>query len=135
MSKKAVKKGSASPADKMLKQITTLVNAYNAMSQTQEDKLVLSTVRKQMQDDMEIRHHSRVWMSDMMSVALGRMGFREKRFSQLDTCLTEVVKEFDKEFGDDFKIDPEMVYARECFERELKSYTGSMYTPENERYR
>ena len=64
--------------------------------------------------DEELRHFTRVWMQDHMSMALGRMGFREKRFRTLDETLTQVI--------------------RELFERELKQYAGKFYVPAEERY-
>lgn len=135
MAKTAVKKGQKPTAEKLYRQICTLVNAYNSMSRTEEEKLVLQTVYQQMETDTSIRHHSRVWMSDMMTVALGRMGFRESRFRKLNDTLSEVVKDYCDKFKEDFRDDTDMVYSRELLERELRSYTGSFYTPENERYR
>lgn len=132
MKKQGVKKGTA--PENPLKQIYTLVNAYNARCDSKNKMLVLTTVEEQYKQDENIRHHSRVWMSDMITMSLGRMGFREKRYQQLDDTLTQVVTEFFDDFNADYKDDPEMVYARSCFERELKSYTGKLYKPESERY-
>ena len=112
MSKKAgVKKGSAQAADysKLLK-------------------------AKRKIEDEELRHFTRVWMMDMVTVALGRMGFRETRFRKFNDLLVQVVEEYDKAFADDLKDDEQMEYSRACFERELKSYTGAFYSDERERY-
>ena len=136
MSKKkcGIKKGSTKSSSDIYAQIVTLVNAYNLMCETQEDKLVLTTVKRQKEADEYLRHFSRVYMSDMMTVALGRMGFREKRFRTLNDTLLSVVKEYNEIFADDLKVDEEMVYSRASFEREMKSYTGAFYAPESERY-
>lgn len=82
----------------------------------------------------ELRHFSRVWMMDHVSVALGRMGFRETKFKEFDRVLTEVIKEYMAEYATDLKDDKEMVYSRACLDRELKQYTGSMFVPEEVRY-
>ena len=83
----------------------------------------------------EVRHFARVWQLDQVTLALGRMGFRETRFREFDKVLAEVEKEYIKLHADDFKDDKEMVYSRELLERELRQYTGKMYAPEAERYR
>lgn len=84
--------------------------------------------------DNEIRHHSRVFMADHMSIALGRMGFREAKFRELDKVLDEVMREYMADYAADLKDDKEMVYSRAAFERELKMYTGGVYAPPEERY-
>lgn len=109
--KKAVKKGSAQSVE------------YSKAMQAKREL-----------EDNQLRHFTRVWMLDMVTVALGRMGFREARFRKFNDILGQVVEEYDKVFLDDFKDDKEMVYSRECFERELKMYTGKFYAPEEERY-
>ena len=84
--------------------------------------------------DEELRHHTRVWMMDHVTVALGRMGFREAKFRELDNVLNEVIEEYMKEYADDLKYDKEMVYSRTLLERELKQYVGKFYVPEESRY-
>lgn len=132
--KQGVKKGSAKSAGDLYRQIVTEVNAYNAMCEVDGAKLVLSTLAMQLSSDENIRHHTRVWMMDMATLALGRMGFREQKFKAFDGKLTEVVTEYDKVFADDYKDDKEMWYAREQIERELKEYSGSLYKSEDVRY-
>lgn len=83
----------------------------------------------------ELRHFTRVWMMDHVTIALGRMGFRETKFKEFDRVLTEVIKEYMTDYAADLKDDKEMVYSRACLDRELKQYTGSMFVPEYERYR
>lgn len=84
--------------------------------------------------EQEIRHHTRVWMMDHVTVALGRMGFRESKFRELDKVLDEVIVEYTKEYSTDLKDDKEMVYSRSLLDRELKQYTGKFYASEEERY-
>ncbi len=83
----------------------------------------------------ELRHFTRVWMLDHVTIALGRMGFREAKFREFDKVLTEVVDEYMADYAEDLKADKEMVYSRDLMERELKQYTGKMFVPEAERYR
>ena len=80
------------------------------------------------------RHHTRVFTLDMVTNALGRMGFREKKFMEFDAMLTQVCKEYADLIIDDAKDDKEMVYAKACLDRELKQYTGSLFRPYEERY-
>lgn len=84
--------------------------------------------------DEETRHFTRVFTLDFVSMALGRMGFREKKYREFDENLTQVNNEYGDEFLEDFECDKTMVYSRDRFERELKQYTGNFYVPEKERY-
>ena len=85
--------------------------------------------------DEEIRHFTRVFMLDHVTVALGRMGFRESKFREFDRVLTEVVKEYMADYSTDLKDDKSMEYSRACLDRELKQYTGKLFVPEEERYK
>lgn len=83
----------------------------------------------------ELRHFSRVWMMDHVTIALGRMGFREAKFKEFDRILTEVTQEYMANYSEDLKDDKQMWYSRSLLEREMQQYTGSLYVPEEERYR
>ena len=85
--------------------------------------------------DEEIRHFTRVFTLDHVTVALGRMGFRESKFREFDRVLTEVVKEYMADYSTDLKDDKSMEYSRACLDRELKQYTGKLFVPEEERYK
>ena len=85
--------------------------------------------------DEEIRHFTRVFMLDHVTVALGRMGFRESKFKEFDRVLTDVVKEYMADYSADLKDDKSMEYSRACLDRELKQYTGKFFVPEEERYK
>lgn len=84
--------------------------------------------------DEETRHFARTFMLDQVTVALGRMGFRESKFRELDKVLTEVAEEYMRLFAEDIKDDKEMVYSRELLDRELKQYVGKLYAPIEQRY-
>lgn len=119
-----------------VKSIMTQVKAYNVQAEKEgRPKLLLFDEISYERERHELRHFTRVWMMDMASLALGRMGFREKRFKQLDETLLEVTKEYDKEFEEDIKDDPDMIYSRAALDRELKQYMGKMFVPEEMRYR
>lgn len=91
--------------------------------------------REEMQrHEEELRHFTRVWLMDHVTIALGRMGFRESKFREFDRVLTEVIDEYMGEYKADLKDDKEMVYSRDLLDRELKQYTGKLYVPEKERY-
>ena len=85
--------------------------------------------------DEEIRHSTRVFTLDHVTVALGRMGFRESKFREFDRVLTEVFREYMTDYADDLKDDKSMEYSRACLDRELKQYTGKFFVPEDERYK
>lgn len=80
------------------------------------------------------RHFSRVFQLDMVTLALGRMGFREKRFRQFDQMLSEVQSEFIDSARDDMKDDPDIWYAKGKLDRELHAYTGALFVPFDKRY-
>lgn len=82
----------------------------------------------------ELRRFSRIFMLDHVSVALGRMGWRESKFKEFDRVLTEVMDEYMADYKSDLKYDKSMEYSRACLDRELKQYTGKMFVPEKERY-
>lgn len=84
--------------------------------------------------EAEVRHHTQVYTLDMVTAALGRMGFGEKRLRDFDKMLTEVSKDYAKLILEDVKEDKEIVYAKACLDRELQQYTGSMFRPYEERY-
>lgn len=84
--------------------------------------------------DEDMRHFARVFMLDQVTIALGRMGWRESRFKELDKVLTEVTREYMNDFKTDLQDDKEMVYSRAMLDRELAQYTGKMYVPFDVRY-
>lgn len=81
-----------------------------------------------------IRDHTRQWTLDHVAVALGRMGFREKRLKEFADTMTEVFNELCQATLDDYKDDKAMWYSQELLERELREYCGKYYTPKEQRY-
>lgn len=82
----------------------------------------------------EARRHSRIFMLDMVTVALGRMGRREAFFREFDKVLDEVCAEYGKLILEDAGVDNELVYSKACLDRELKSYVGKLFVDYDKRY-
>lgn len=80
------------------------------------------------------RKHARIYMLDMVTLALGRMGWRESRFKKLDEILTEVCDEYGRLVIDDAKDDKDIWYSKDKMDDELKRYVGSLFVPFEERY-
>lgn len=81
-----------------------------------------------------IRRYTRQQMLDFVTIALGRMGYGEKRLKDFEQTLSAVYIEFAKAFTDDLKDDKECVYTKECLDRELQQYCGSSFEPYEKRY-
>lgn len=90
--------------------------------------------RAQAWRDEEVRHSTRVFMLDMVTLALGRMGKRETFFREFDRILGEVTEEYGKDILADAENDKELWYSKDTMDRELKQYTGSMFAPYEKRY-
>ena len=84
--------------------------------------------------EREIRHNTRVYVMDMVTVALGRLVWGEQRLRQFDEVLTQASKDYADLITADIKEDPDMVYAKATLDRELQQYTGSMFVPYERRY-
>ena len=82
----------------------------------------------------EARRHSRIFMMDMVTVTLGRLGRREAFFREFDKVLDEVCAEYGKLILEDAGVDSELVYSKACLDRELKSYVGKLFVDYDKRY-
>ncbi len=82
----------------------------------------------------EARRHSRIFMMDMVTVTLGRLGRREAFFREFDKVLEEVCAEYGKLILEDAGVDNELVYSKACLDRELKSYVGKLFVDYDKRY-
>lgn len=81
------------------------------------------------------RKHSRTYMLDMVTLALGRMGFRESRFKKFDAALAAVCEDYGKLIVDDSKSDKDIWYSKDKLDEELKRYVGNLFVPYDERYK
>ena len=81
------------------------------------------------------RRLARTYMLDMVTIALGRMGFREARFKKFDETLTAVCEDYGKLILTDSKDDVDIWYSKDKLDEELKRYVGGMFVPYEERYK
>lgn len=72
---------------------------------------------------------------DMLTVALGRMGYGEKRLADFEKQFSAAYIEYDKLRRDDEKADKEGIYYKSVLDRELAQYCGSLFEPYEKRYR
>ena len=83
----------------------------------------------------QARHFARIFELDMVTLALGRMGFREAKFKEFDKVLAEVANEYGRDILEDSKEDAELWYSKSVMDREIKQYVGSLFVPYDERYK
>ena len=81
-----------------------------------------------------VRKHSQRYTLDMVTLALGRMGFGPKRLAEFDAKLTEASKDFAELILSDVKDDPTIEYTKAVLDRELQRYVGDGFVPYDERY-
>lgn len=77
---------------------------------------------------------ARTYQLDMVTLALGRMGWREKKFREFDEVLAKVAEEYGRDIIADSKEDAELWYTKDILDRELKQYVGGLFVPYDERY-
>lgn len=85
--------------------------------------------------DAFVRRHARIFQLDLVTLALGRMGWRESKFRQFDKVLAEVADEYCKDILQDSKEDADMWYSKDTMDREIRQYVGSLFIPYEERYK
>lgn len=84
--------------------------------------------------DEEQRYFGRVFMCDMWTIVLGRMGYREKRFEKIDKLLSEVCDEYSTEILDGKKEDCDIWYQKGALGREIEGYVGERFVKWEQRY-
>lgn len=80
------------------------------------------------------RKRSRTYMLDMVTIALGRMGFREAKFKKFDEELATACKDYGEIILEDAKVDKELWYSKDKLDAEIKRYVGGLFAPYDERY-
>ena len=98
----------------------------------------LAALKMQYEDQFkEERYFAKVFQMDLVYIALGRMGWGEKRIEHLDNMLKQVNIDLANDAMEDRvqNNDPELWVARDRFEKELKRYRGSRYIAPEDRYR
>lgn len=81
-----------------------------------------------------IRKETMQQVLDYVTIALGRLGVGEKRMTDFERVLTEVMMDYSNAFLADLKDDKEMWYAKQKLDDELKRYCGSRFEPFEVRY-
>lgn len=87
------------------------------------------------QRDSLVRHHTQVFVLDMVTVTLGRMGWGPKRLSDFDKALTEVSMQYGELILGDAKDDLDLDYSKAVLDRELQQYVGERFEPYEARHR
>ena len=70
---------------------------------------------------------------DILVIALGRMGYGEKRLKEFEKKFSEAYLEYDALRRTDEQADSTAVYYKSVLDRELKQYCGSIFVPYEER--
>lgn len=84
--------------------------------------------------DEEQRYFGRVFMADMFTIALGRLGIGEKRFERIDKVLTEVCDEYSTDIVTGAESDRDVWYQKGALDREMQKYTGKLFVKWEDRY-
>lgn len=96
----------------------------------------IDRLARERQADIAVnRRLARTYMLDMVTIALGRMGFREARFRKFDEALTAACEDYGKLIVADSKDDADIWYSKDKLDEELKRYVGSLFVPYDERYK
>jgi hypothetical protein len=103
------------------------------MQREYEEKLLALRLEYEAKFQIE-RHCARVFQMDMVTIAMGRLGWGEKRLKKLDEALLEVAKDMGASAKEEMKYDPELWVTCAKHEDELKKYAGSLYREPKERY-
>lgn len=109
-------------------------NAFLLKMQRENEEKLLALRLEYEAKFREERHCARVFQMDMVTIALGRMGWGEKRLGKLDEALLQVAKDMDASAREEMEYDPELWVTCANHEEELKRYTGSLYKEPKEWY-
>ncbi len=85
-------------------------------------------------EEHRIREHTRQLTLDWVVIALGRMGWGEKRLRDFNEMLSAVMDEYSRLICDDVKDDSGIEYSKYKLDEELKQYCGALFAPYEERY-
>lgn len=97
--------------------------------------------RQQEEDDKLTRLITQQWTFDMVTIALGRLGWArsEVRMAQLDAMMMEVTREYSALAEDELRAEkkcknPEFIYMKTKLDEELKAIVGDLFKPYEQRY-
>lgn len=80
------------------------------------------------------RAFGRRYMLDMVTVALGRLGYGPIRLKRFSEVLTEVYDEYGQDFIQEVDQDDEIWYSTAMLDRELEKYCGKLFVRFDKRY-
>lgn len=92
-------------------------------------------------DDAVVRAVTQQWVLDMVTIALGRLGWARSqvRMGQFDAMMQEVTREFAELAEDERRAEKnnkkkEFAYLKTKLDDELKIIVGDKFSPYEERY-
>lgn len=80
------------------------------------------------------RQQEQTFCCDIMQIALGRLGYGEKRLKDVEKVYSEAYIEYDTLREQDGQDDKEGVYFKSCLDRELQQYCGKSFVDYEARY-
>ncbi len=80
------------------------------------------------------RMYEQYFSTDIMQIALGRMGWGAKRLREFAEVYSAAYEEYDKLRESDGKVDYDNWYFQETLDRELKRYVGDELVPYEQRH-
>lgn len=84
---------------------------------------------------LEWIEQSRFLTMDMVTIALGRMGFRATKFSEFFPTVNEVWMDYNDLMREVYKEDPDLWEAKAKIDREIKLYVGEeLFVPYDKRH-
>ena len=72
--------------------------------------------------------------TDIAVIALGRLGWGEKRLGDFEAAFSAAYEEYVALRKEDGTDDREQAYYKACLDREIKQYVGGKFVPFDERH-
>lgn len=72
--------------------------------------------------------------TDIAVIALGRLGWGEKRLTEFEAAFSAAYEEYDDLREEDGSTDREQAYYKACLDREIRRYVGPKFVPFDERH-
>lgn len=72
--------------------------------------------------------------TDIAVIALGRLGWGEKRLTEFEAAFSAAYEEYDDLREKDGSADREQAYYKACLDREIRRYVGTKFVPFDERH-
>ena len=80
-------------------------------------------------------HQEFCFCCDIMQIALGRLGWGEKRMTDFRDAFEKAYDDYERLRHEDGKCDKEGEYFKACLDRELSRYSGTKFVPYEVRHR